>query len=101
VHAKVLARNQEAAAAVFRRRAGRLPADAQEPQSAQVGHRLQRGRVGGRPPTLDAEAYKQRNAVERRNRFKQWRGLALRTDKLAIAYQAALHLAAILIWARG
>jgi hypothetical protein len=24
----------------------------------------------------------------------------MRTDKLAIAYQAALHLAAILIWAR-
>lgn len=43
--------------------------------------------------------YKQRNAVERCiNRLKQWRGLAMRTDKLAIAYQAALHLAAILIW---
>ncbi|WP_099053112.1 IS5 family transposase [Streptomyces griseochromogenes] len=69
--------------------------------SDQVGHRLRRGRAGGRPPVFDAEAYKQRNAVERCiNRFKQWRGLALRTDKLAIAYQAALHLAAILIWAR-
>ncbi|MEU2565094.1 FAD-dependent oxidoreductase, partial [Streptomyces longispororuber] len=31
---------------------------------------------------------------------KQWRGLAARTDKLAIAYQAALHLAGILIWTR-
>ncbi len=30
----------------------------------------------------------------------QWRGLATRTDKLAIAYQAALHLAGILIWTR-
>ncbi|MFF3191725.1 IS5 family transposase [Streptomyces misionensis] len=69
--------------------------------SDQVGHRLRRDRAGGRPPTFDAEAYKQRNAVERCiNRFKQWRGLALRTDKLAIAYQAALHLAAILIRAR-
>ncbi|MET9175502.1 IS5 family transposase [Streptomyces misionensis] len=69
--------------------------------SDQVGHRLRRGRADGRPPTFDAEAYKQRNAVERCiNRFKQWRGLALRTDKLAIAYQAALHLAAILIRAR-
>lgn len=67
----------------------------------QVGHRLRRGRSGGRPPAFDAEAYKQRNAVERCiNRLKQWRGLAMRTDKLAIAYQAALHLAAILIWAR-
>ncbi|MEU5256121.1 IS5 family transposase [Streptomyces longwoodensis] len=69
--------------------------------SDQVGHRLRRGSAGGRPPAFDAEGYKQRNAVERCiNRLKQWRGLALRTDKLAIAYQAALHLAAILIWAR-
>jgi transposase len=53
-----------------------------------------------RPPAaFDAEAYEQRNAVERCiSRRKQWRGLALRMDKLAIAYQAALHLAAILIW---
>lgn len=57
--------------------------------------------TGGRPPAFDAEAYKQHNAVERCiNRLKQWLGLALRTDKLAIAYQGALHLAAILIWAR-
>ncbi|MFE7581114.1 IS5 family transposase [Streptomyces gardneri] len=69
--------------------------------SDQVGHRLRRGRAGGRPPAFDAEAYRQRNAVERCiNRLKQWRGLAMRTDKLAIAYQAALHLASILIWAR-
>ncbi|MFF2364838.1 IS5 family transposase [Streptomyces sp. NPDC058122] len=69
--------------------------------SDQVGHRLRRGRNGGRPPAFDAEAYKQRNTVERCiNRLKQWRGLAMRTDKLAIAYQGALHLAAILIWTR-
>ncbi|WP_371798199.1 IS5 family transposase [Streptomyces sp. NBC_01707] len=72
------------------------------PQPAdQIRHRLRRGREGGRPPHFDAEAYKQRNTVERCiNRLKQWRGLAMRTDKLAIAYQAALHLAAILIWIR-
>ncbi|GGY35249.1 hypothetical protein GCM10010384_47890 [Streptomyces djakartensis] len=69
--------------------------------SDQAGHRLRRGRQGGRPPGFDADAYKQRNTVERCiNRLKQWRGLATRCDKLAIAYQAALHLAAILIWAR-
>ncbi|MFF2216125.1 IS5 family transposase [Streptomyces antibioticus] len=72
------------------------------PQPAdQIGHRLRRGRAGGRPPGFDAETYKERNAVERCiARIKQWRGLAMRTDKLAVAYQAALHLAAILIWAR-
>lgn len=72
------------------------------PQPAdQVRHRLRRGSAGGRPPGFDAETYKQRNAVERCiNRLKQWRGLAMRTDKLAIAYQAALHFAAILIWIR-
>ncbi|WP_406223536.1 IS5 family transposase [Streptomyces decoyicus] len=72
------------------------------PQPAdQIGHRRRRGQLGGRPPAFDAETYKQRNTVERCiNRLKQWRGLAMRTDKLAIAYQAALHLAAILIWTR-
>ncbi|MFJ8015757.1 IS5 family transposase [Streptomyces sp. NPDC096339] len=69
--------------------------------SDQVGHRLRRGRAGRRPPGFDAEAYKQRNAVERCvNRRKQWRGLAMRTDELAIAYGAALHPAAILIRTR-
>lgn len=67
----------------------------------QIGHRLRRGRAGGRPPGFDAETYKERNAVERCiARIKQWRGLAMRTDKLAVAYRAALHLAAILIWTR-
>lgn len=52
------------------------------------------------PPT--AEAYKQRNAVEWCiNRFKRWRGLAMRTDRLALAYRAALRLPATLIWVRG
>lgn len=70
--------------------------------SDQAGHRRRRGRSGGRPPAFDAEAYKQRNAVERCiSRLKQWRGLAMRTDKLAIAYRAALYFAAILIWARA
>lgn len=67
----------------------------------QIGHRLRRGRRGVRPPGFDREAYKQRNTVERCiNHPKQWRGLATRTDKLAIAYQATLHLASILIWIR-
>ncbi|MFE4632211.1 IS5 family transposase [Streptomyces sp. NPDC056773] len=72
------------------------------PQPAdQISHRLRRGRADGRPPGFDVETYKERNTVERCiARLKQWRGLAMRTDKLAIAYQAALHLAAVLIWTR-
>lgn len=72
------------------------------PQPAdQVGHRLRRGSAGGRPPGFDAEIYKRRNAVERGiDRLKQWRGPAMRTDKLAIAYRATLHFAATLIGIR-
>lgn len=69
--------------------------------SDQIRRRPRRGRQGGRPPGFDAEAYKQRNTVGRCiNRLKQCRGLATRCDKLALAYQAAHHLAAILIGAR-
>lgn len=72
------------------------------PQLAdQIGHCLRRGRVGGRPPGFVAETYKERDAVERCTaRRMQWRGLAMPTAKLAIAYQAALYLAAILTWTR-
>lgn len=70
--------------------------------SDQAGHRRRRGRSGGRPPAFDIEAYKQRNAVERcTSRFKQRRGLAMQTDKPTIAYQAAICVAALLIWARA
>lgn len=51
---------------------------------------------------FDKAICKQRNTGERCfNRLKQWRGLAMRTDKFAIAYQAALHHAAIPIWSRS
>ncbi|GGS91529.1 transposase [Streptomyces toxytricini] len=66
-----------------------------------VGHTLQRGRQRGRPRGFDREVYKQRNTVERCiDLLKQWRGRAIRTDKLAGVYQAALNLAGILIWTR-
>ncbi len=65
--------------------------------SDQICHRLR-----DRPLAFDAEVRKQRNAVERcTNRLKHWRGLAMRTDKLAIAHQGALGLAAILMWTRS
>lgn len=69
--------------------------------SDQHAHRLRRGSRGGRPPAFDTGAYRQRNIAERCiNRLKQWRGLAMRTDKLAVHYQAALTVAAILLWTK-
>ncbi len=53
-------------------------------------------RRGRRPSAFDKHAYRQRNVAERCiNRLKQRRGLALRTDKLAVHYQAALTVAGI------
>jgi transposase len=70
--------------------------------SDQIGHRRRRGTRGGHPPGVDREAYKQRNTVERCiNRLKRRCGQAIRTDKLAIAYQAPLRLAGILIFWPG
>ncbi|WP_373303848.1 IS5 family transposase [Streptomyces cavourensis] len=67
--------------------------------SGQAANRKRRGRLGGRPPAFDREAYKQRNTVERCiTRLKQWRGLATRYDKTATIYLAGLHIAAIFIW---
>ncbi len=67
--------------------------------SDRAANRKRLGRLGGRPPAFDPEAYKQRNIVERCiNRLKQWRGLATRYDKTATIYLAALHIAGIFIW---
>ncbi len=61
--------------------------------------RARRGSRGGRPPTFDAELYKQRNVVERGfSWLKQWRGLAQRSDKLAINYAGGITLKATLEW---
>jgi transposase len=65
----------------------------------QLGHRRRRGPRGGRPYRFDPAVYKARNVVERCfNRFKQWRGLATRYDKIATNYTGALTLAALLMW---
>lgn len=67
--------------------------------SDQIRHRKRRGSRGGRPPALDAEAYRGRNVVERSfNTVKQWRALATRYDKLAIVYRGGAVLRAITIW---
>ncbi len=65
----------------------------------QVAGRARRGSRGGRPPGFDPEVYKCRNVVERCfNRLKHWRGIATRYDKTAESYQAAITLAAVLMW---
>jgi transposase len=65
----------------------------------QIAHRRKKP---GRPIDFgpdQRERYKGRNVVERCfNRLKQWRGIAMRSDKTARNYHAALCLAATLHW---
>lgn len=65
----------------------------------QIAHRQKKP---GRPIDFGQEQQercKGRNVVERCfNRLKQWRGIAMRSDKIARAYRAAIALAATLIW---
>lgn len=51
------------------------------------------------PIPHDAEAYRNRNLIERAFcRLKDWRRIATRYDKLAINFASAVAIAAVIIW---
>lgn len=71
-------------------------------KSDQRKARAAKGSAGGRPPAFHAESYKERNTVERAiNKLKDFRAVALRTDKREFVFQGTIDVASIKIWLRN
>ncbi|KOV36231.1 hypothetical protein ADK60_07255 [Streptomyces sp. XY431] len=63
-----------------------------------IRDRVRRVHAQAARPGFGIGAPKERNAVERcTGRPELWRGPVARTDELAVAHRAALHLAAVLL----
>ena len=70
-------------------------------KSDQIARRQAKGAAGGRPPDFDADAYRDRNEVERCfARLKQFRDLATRYAKRLAYWRSELVIATIVLWLR-
>jgi transposase len=101
---RVLAEKGYSSRAYLRRR--KIEATLPERRDQQA-NRVRRGSAGGRPPVFDRVAYKRRNVVERCfNRFKQYRAIATRYDKVVpgggvVEVEAAGEVEGVLAGAEG